>query len=115
MAAVRTRFIGGDDGRRVDVDPESLKNLVRKWVDALKLIETELLAHVSALELLKKGDPEFVTGLLEKARKSPKVHEVVNKKYDAYLHLMLQHIEKGSLDQALSRFLRDWKPERPVN
>jgi hypothetical protein len=99
----------------MEIDPEELKKFFRMWIGALRKMEAELLAHAGALTLFVEKDPKFVSDLLEVARKNPKIESVLGQKYDTYLNVMIESVEKGVLDQGLVQFLRDWKSKGPVN
>jgi hypothetical protein len=99
----------------MEIDPEELKKTVAQWLDALRRIEAELLAYVLVVAEFAKEDPKFVAKVLGTARKSPKIVEVLDQKYDPIRREMIEHIERGSLNQALAQYLRDWKPENPIN
>jgi hypothetical protein len=100
----------------MEIDPEELKKFVRLWFAQLKRVEAELLAYGAALEVLVHDAPAFdKERLLDTARKLPKIAEVLDEKYGAFEREVIESIDKGSWDQALSKYLLEWKPEGPVN
>jgi len=99
----------------MEIDPKELKKAVGLWLDALRKMEAELLAHALVVAEFAKDDPKFVDKILDTARKSPKINEVLSQKYDPIRREMMEHIKRGSLDQDLWQLLRDWKPKGPEN
>jgi hypothetical protein len=98
----------------MEIDPEELKKLVRMWFAELRRIQGELLAYASVLEVLVGDDQVGKNRLLDAARKTPKIAEVLGKS-EEFEREVLESIEKGSWNQALLQRLREWKPEGPVN
>jgi len=77
-------------------------------------LETELLAHQVAFLIVKTsgGCPELEQ-VLDHARKNPTPRLAMrqNERRDAIRRIL----EEDTPDQALMKFLRDWKPTGPAN
>jgi hypothetical protein len=69
------------------------------------------------VELLKHLNPDLA-GKLDEATAKIREHEEIKgirRRYDGYREGVLESIAKGSLDQALSRYLRELKVKGPIN
>jgi hypothetical protein len=97
------------------VGTKAFKDFIRMWLSLLREIETEALVYRQAIEVLRPSDPAWMDSLLKKARENPKMVKILDEKYERHLKTMLEQVDKGSAGQALSQFLRDWKPEGPTN
>jgi predicted RNase H-like nuclease (RuvC/YqgF family) len=82
-------------------------------------METEVMVYRGAIELLKKqvGPPQDqeIERLTQKIRERDEIKQILDEKYERYRTQALECIGKGSLDQALSRYLSEWKAKGPTN
>ena len=99
------------------------KDVFREWLlsyfDAMRNMETEVMVYRSAVELLKQQvqsqQSAEIDKLLEKIRQRREIKEILDEKYAQYRSQALECIEQGFLDQALSRYLQEWKAKGPTN
>jgi hypothetical protein len=99
----------------MDIDPKELKKFFRMWLVALRKIETEALVYRQVTEVARTISPDLIKQVETAARDNPKILSLLDEKYAEYERVMVESVEKGVLDQALSQYLRDWKPEGPKN
>lgn len=101
------------------IDEDAFREWLMLYFDRMQEMETETLVYRSTVEfLLTKVPPETrqtIEKIVERSRGIPEIKGEVEKKYTEYRAQALEAISKGSLDQALSRYLRGWKAKGPIN
>jgi hypothetical protein len=65
--------------------------------------------------LLMHDISEDVDATLDSARNSESVQNPVKEKYGKGLETLLRAVDQASFDQALSEFLRSWRPKGAPN
>jgi hypothetical protein len=66
-------------------------------------------------EVARKISPDLIKQVETAARVNPEISKLLDDRYVESKRVMIEQVEKGSLDQALSQFLRDWRPEGSKN
>jgi hypothetical protein len=100
----------------MNADSEKQKQAITWFVTQFKKLELEILAHRAVFlwadQMLHIG-PELEQGLV-KARESPVIHTILEKKYGPVLEELLKAADEAR-DQAFSEWMKEWKPEGPAN
>ena len=101
----------------LQIDEDAFRDWLLTYFDAMRNMETEVLVCRGAIEILKRQvpKPDELDDLMRKIRERPEIKQILDEKYERYRSQALEYIAKGSLDQALSRYLQEWKLEGPTN
>lgn len=101
----------------IDTNSPEFKDLLRAWVDAIKVMDTKLQAHYSAVAALENSPfapaaPFFKDAVLL-AQKSPALTETMNRKYDSALQKWEQLSQRYDFPESLVAWLREYQLEQP--
>jgi hypothetical protein len=99
------------------IDEDQLREWLLLYFDRMSEMELEMFAYRMTVELLKTIDPDSaqqIDALTAKAREHEETKGIVQR-YERHREEVNQLFEKGSLDQALAQYLREWKAKGPIN
>jgi hypothetical protein len=100
-------------------NPESLKQLATAIVDALKALDSELLAYQMTLTALHRERPQdalFFEASLGLAKLSKQYQAILHERYDSILEQFLRRVSDGqTVVEACEEWLRARKTTNPVN
>ena len=102
----------------VEIDNEKLKDFVINMFKNYRDLETELMAYRMMIRLvtitgMASGIPWEET--LEAGKKNPMLIKMMADKYDPIVADVLKAIDQAGPGQALSEWMKKWKPSGPVN
>lgn len=97
----------------MEIDKEKLRESLLWFWGIIEKLETDLLAHKVAFIMLKaSGRIQQLDQFLEKARKNPS--PVLTERHQETRETIERLLDEQDLGDALTRFLRSWKPKGPV-
>jgi hypothetical protein len=98
----------------MEMEPEQLKRLFAVFVNNLKRLETELVAHRIVFLLVSQMNaiPDLDQALLAAKQKAA---VGMDQKYNDILETFLHIAAQAGSDQEVVEFLKSWNPEGPVN
>jgi hypothetical protein len=103
----------------LQIDEDVFREWLLMYFDAMRNMEIEVMVYRGAIEILKKqvGTPQDqdIEALTQKIRQRDEIKKILDEKYERYRRQALECIEQGSQDQALSRYLLEWKAKGPTN
>jgi hypothetical protein len=105
----------------MEIDKQQLIKLIEAFADTTHIFQCELALYQMIVQLLwrEKGfPPDMVQDLVDKSR--AKMWPEIHKKYQASHQSLLDKIPKlvdllNSNQDEFLKFLREWKPQGPVN
>jgi hypothetical protein len=103
----------------LQLDGDVFREWLLMYFAAMRNMETEVMVYRGVIEILKKQvtppEAQDIDILTQRIRERPEIKEILDEKYERYRSQALECIEKGSQDQALSRYLQEWKAKGPTN
>jgi hypothetical protein len=103
----------------MEIDAKEFKETMTYAFEKFKTLETEILAHAMTIRVLEKaglieqGLPWDAT--MESSKQHPFLVKMMADKYDPLIADLMQAIDRSDPAQALSEWLRKWKPSGAVN
>jgi len=103
----------------LQIDEDIFREWVLLYLDRMRDLQTEVLVYRTAIELLRKlvatETREAIGELVARVRKNPEIKQTLDEEYQRYRVQFLEAISKGFQDQALLRYLQEWKAKGPIN
>lgn len=103
----------------LQIDEDTFREWLLLYFDRMRDMETEVLVYRGAIEILRNQVPtetrEVIDKLVAGIRQKPEVKQILDEKYQRYREQVLEAVAKGTQDQALSRYLQEWKAKGPIN
>lgn len=95
------------------IDADKYKALIRHVMDNFKALDTELCAYRIVFTALKSRFNDLDSSL-EVVKTHPKIVEMMQSKYDV-VEKLLKQLDEANQDQALLKWLQEWKPGGPTD
>jgi hypothetical protein len=103
----------------LQIDEKLFQEWVMLYFDRMYDMEKEVLIYRGTIEILKTQVPtetvEAIDRLVQGLRKGKRITDLLDEKYEGYRTQVLEYISQGSLNQALSQYLQEWKAKGPIN
>lgn len=99
----------------LQIDSEALRSFLLVYLETMRDLQKDVMVYRTVLELLKVENRDLIETLVQKARENPELNKVSDEMHQKLVDEVRNSIEQGSLDQALLKFLQEWKSKGPTN